>query len=233
MKRRDLLVALVTPTIAGGCVQPVAPVLRPPPGGPTADAMYPPIGARWKLRTTERELLRETVVDRDFTAVPADLNGVRGYGLASPGRVRVLNAATFNTIGSTENGRVATVASPEVGPFSWPLWVGKSWDTTYTFTDFIYGQHWPVARSHATITAFENVTVPAGTFSAFRIEQETGIGSESSGGFRTQGVPGIGAWETWWYAPGPKIIVKNMIVRRGSNYRGGARITSDLLTVPV
>jgi len=207
-------------------------VLGPPPGGPIAEATYPPPGARWKLRTTERTLFRETVLDRDFTAVPAELNGVRGYGLASPGHVRVLNAATFNTIGSTENGKVATVASPEIGPFSWPLWVGKSWDTTYTFTDFVYGQHWPVARSHATVTAFEDVTVPAGTFKAFRIEQETGIGSESSGGFRTMGVLGIGAYETWWYAPGPKIIVKNVIRRRGSNYRGSGVVTSHLLTVP-
>ncbi len=232
MQRRHLLQSLVLPAIAGGCVPPMAPPQRPPPGGLTADAAYPPVGARWRVRVAERVLFQESATDQAVTASAIDFKGRPGYGLASPTVTKVLDPATFNTFGTIEGGRVAKIFDIEAGPFSWPLWVGKSWSATYSYTDLVYGRFWGDARSEAYVVALENVAVPAGTFQAFRIEYRGGLGTDSSGSRHTPGLPGIESHDTYWYAPAARLVVKSVVERIGTNYRGAGRTTTELLGMP-
>lgn len=234
MQRRQLLQALVVPMLADGCTVPGGPSAdaRPPAGAVTAGAAYPPIGAKWNVRVTEAGLFHSTVKDKEITAVPVTFEQRRGYGLASPTATKVLDPVTFSPIGTIKGGRVAVVDSPDTGLFSWPLWVGKSWGTTYTHADRLYGAVWGPAESQARVVALEDVTVPAGTFKAFRIEYLGGIGSSVTGGRRNPGSPGFETRDTYWYAPGPKMIVKSEVVRLGTNYRFAARTTTELLNTP-
>ena len=232
MKRRRLLKVLLIPMLAAGCTPPAGQSPQPSVGAEAVNAAYPAIGARWRVRVTEREFFRETVEDRDITATAVDFLGRRGYGMMSPTITIVRDPATFNVIGTVQGGKAATTYTPEAGPFSWPLWVGKSWEATYSFTDFVYGRVWPVAKSRARVAAIEDITVPAGTFKAFRIEYSGGIGTESVPTRRNPGNAGIESNDVYWYAPGAKIVVKSVVERLGSHYRGAGRTTSELLSPP-
>jgi hypothetical protein len=232
MRRRVMLQALSL--LAGGCAAPGGEVVSQPAAGSiTAGAAYPPVGARWKVRVTEAGFFHKTVNDRDVIATSVDFNGRRGYGLASLTTTKVLDPATFNPIGLLKDGKVVVVDVPNSGRFSWPLWVGKAWSATTSHTDFSYGESWPSTESDAWVAAFEDVAVPAGTFKAFRIEYQGGIGSSVPDSW-LNGVGRLGfeSNDIYWYAPGPKVIVKSEVVRLSRNYQWPGRTTVELLSVP-
>jgi hypothetical protein len=63
--------------------------------------------------------------------------------------------------------------NPSSGRLSFPLFVGKQWDASYTMPNSTYldanGHRFPGRVIHAQIVSYEKVTVPAGTFDAFKI----------------------------------------------------------------
>jgi len=235
MRRRSLLQALVIPMLSEGCAAPGgAPprAVQPTAGTLQVGAAYPPIGARWQVRVTETGLFHRSVDDRDITATPVDFEGRRGYGLASVTATRVLDPATFNPIGTLRDGKVVVVDTPAKSLFSWPLWVGKSWDAANAHADRSYGESWPPSKSQTRVAGIETVTVPAGTFEAFRIEYHGGMDSAFQGGRKNPGRPGFESSGTYWYAPVPKLIVKSDSLRLAENYRWAGRTTSELLSTP-
>ncbi len=60
------------------------------------------------------------------------------------------------------------VFTPHSGLYSYPLFVGRQWETTYTFTST--SGEVSNRTKKARITGWQKVTVPAGTFEAFKIE---------------------------------------------------------------
>jgi len=234
MRRRDFLQA--SAMLAAGCAPPGGPPPAPsgPPGGAiTATAGYPPIGAKWKVRMTRTGLFHSSVDESEITAATLNFNGRPGYGLVGPSATIVLEPATFNRTGMLENGRIALTDSPDNGVFSWPLWVGKEWQGTSVHADSNRGEIWPSAEFNARVAAIENVTVPAGTFMAFRVEYEGGIGSSVPDNWRDPvGRPGFETREIHWYAPAPKLTVRSDIERLNSHWRGAGRTTTELLGVP-
>jgi hypothetical protein len=235
MRRRHLLQAFAFPMAAGGCATGMAPSPRadqPPAGAVTANAAYPPIGAKWAVRITERRLLQSSTEDRGITAAAVAFDGQRGYGLVSARLTCVLDPSTFNPIGTLVDGNVAITERPYAALFSWPLWVGKTWRATCYRADRVYGGAWPAAQSDTRVAAFENVVVPAGRFDAFRIEFVGGIGSDAQSTPQAPGLPGFGTRETHWYAPGPKLIVKSEITRASTSYLWGGRTSAALISAP-
>ena len=231
MRRRHVLNAAFLPLLAGGCVAPIAPS-GPPPGATTAQAAYPVAGARWRVRVSGSDATNGGVEERDITAAPIDFNGGRDYGLVGPQRTVALDPVTFNAGGSIVGGRMASLFAPSEGPFLWPLWVGKSWDTRYAFTDFVYGRVWPAARGFGRVAALEDVTVPAGTFRAYRIDYRGGVGTQTPANFRGSSDLGIETRETHWYAPDARLIVKSVVERSGSHFRGAGRTVTELASTP-
>ena len=101
-------------------------------------------------------------------------------------------------VGCLKDGSVLARHAPHDFRYSWPLHVGKSWQETTTWVDNItnfkdtYTIDWMV-------TGWEEVTVPAGTFMAYRVER--------------------GDWPlTLWYAPELMLTVKATLGGGDSGY---------------
>lgn len=110
------------------------------------------------------------------------------------------------------------LAEPSAKPWRvWPLAVGKQWsiDMDYVRPDRTTGN----LKQDARVVAYEEVTVPAGKFMAFKIEQDGYI--RTSTGFNGRMV------ETFWYAPAARADVKH--VRRVANND----FTRELVKYPV
>lgn len=101
----------------------------------------------------------------------------------------------------------------------WPLEVGKKWayEEDWTRDDGVTGD----TKQDAAVVAYEEVTVPAGKFMAFKIEHR-GWYRTSRGGSGKQ-------HDTYWYAPDVNADVKhirddgwNMYTRELITYKRGA-----------
>jgi hypothetical protein len=111
----------------------------------------------------------------------------------------------------------AYVAEPSSKPWRvWPLAVGKQWpvDVDYVRPDRSTGN----LKQDARVVGYEEVTVPAGKFMAFKIEHDGYV--RTSTGFNGRIV------DTFWYAPEARADVKH--VRRVAN----SDFTRELVKYP-
>ena len=84
--------------------------------------------------------------------------------------------------------------NPHDGSLEFPIYIGKSWQHHYTKT---IGNDVAQRSKWVEVAAYEKITVPAGTFWAFRIEMtDQRLG-------RT-----LPLYETHWYAPAVKFYIK-------------------------
>jgi hypothetical protein len=102
----------------------------------------------------------------------------------------------LNWIGSFAEGRELESAEPCIRVFKWPLRIGKKWDSSYTLRDYSQGIHVSTSKVAMNIRTYEEVTVPAGTFEALRIQAGE---------------------ETFWYAPSIGWVVKEQIEAYGKD----------------
>jgi hypothetical protein len=87
--------------------------------------------------------------------------------------------------------------------FDYPLEVGKSWTKSSSIR--IYAANRTIPFSYTgKVEAYENVTVPAGTFKAFRIHWTDTLGND----------------EILWFSPKLGIFVKEHLVRTAKNASG-------------
>ena len=66
----------------------------------------------------------------------------------------------------------------------------------------------------ATVKAYEHITVPGGSFAAFRIESTTKSVGDTA--------PPLSA--TYWYAPAAKAVIKYQAETRGLRIEGGCSV---------
>jgi DUF3108-like len=91
---------------------------------------------------------------------------------------------------------------PPMG-FDWPLEVGKTSTRNYRLTIHAKNQTVPFQLTQK-VEAYEDVTVPAGTFKAFKISSSSTLGEESM----------------YWYSPELGIFVKQILTRTAKNTAG-------------
>ena len=123
-------------------------------------------------------------------------------------------------IGCTKDGKVLASVSPYHGRFNWPLEVGKTWRTRYFWTDKVLHPDWSGSSwQDWAVVAWEEVTVPAGTFMAYKV-------------VRTKG-----SWETasedvdiQWYAPELQTAIKSVWHRSPNDGYGGAEHMWELVS---
>lgn len=101
---------------------------------------------------------------------------------------------------------------PPVG-WEYPLSVGKTWTTSYRITNHVTKRTTPYDLS-CKVESYGDVTVPAGTFKAFKIACTTTIGTE----------------ETFWNSPELGIFVKTSLRRSDSSPFGPGTQDSELVS---
>lgn len=186
---------------------------EPPSGSARFDFAAPVVGSKSVYRITDHQAggTREetrTVVDISYP-------GRTVLGLSDGTDVRVLDRATGNWLATLRQGTERFSASPDDGTFSWPLWIGKSWMASYTYNDRERGRSWNPVVSWWKVAAYEDVTVPAGTFKALRFESSPGTNNAT----RT----------TFWYSPEARVLIKRVYERTTDHYLGYGRFTTELV----
>ncbi len=159
------------------------------------------VGDTWVWREVDN---RTQLEDGKPTRTVVKVNGILKF-FAGTHKYRISNA--FLGKPSSKPWRV------------WPLEVGKQWvfDRDWVRADGVTGN----TKQDAKVVAYEEVTVPAGKFMAFKIEYR-GWYRNSGGGSGKQD-------DTYWYAPDVNADVKhirddgyNMYTRELISYKPGA-----------
>ena len=133
------------------------------------------------------------------------------------------DVATASYAACLKDGKLLSAASPHDGRFKWPLQVGNTWRSRHQFIDKVLHPDWsgPSWQRFA-VLAWEEVTVPAGTFAAYKVARTDGN------------------WDTVkeeeyviWYAPEPQLIVKLINTRSPRNGYGASEQSWELLSYDV
>lgn len=179
---------------------------------PGATAGFPPPGTKYVIEHKDsagkvRRLPATVMEEGVFEGKPV-------YQATDGSTVIVLDKATRNSIATLKDGKLIWKFTPHEGTYAWPLEVGKTWTATYAAEDPVRKRKWDRVREHWTVAAYEEVTVPAGTFKAFRLESTPGENS--------------GVRKTLWYAPEIHLFVKRVSERGPNHFQGPGKDTFEL-----
>jgi len=97
--------------------------------------------------------------------------------------------------------------------WEWPLEVGKSWTREQRMTIHAAKRTIPYQLTQK-VEAYEDVTVPAGTFKAFKMSTVTSLGDEN----------------LIWYSPSHGIFIKQILKRTAKNAQGPGTREFELLS---
>ena len=110
-------------------------------------------------------------------------------------------------------GKATMVFDPPVG-YQWPLQVGKTWTSKHTATTPATGRSVPLEVNWK-VEAWEDVTVPAGTFKTYKVVTTNNFGEV----------------ETRWTAPGTGIVLaKRLVTRPATHPQGAGELEAVLLS---
>ncbi len=183
---------------------------EPPADAVKADIGFPSVGTKWETKTVNNKgrawAITHTVLGE------GTYKGTPVYRVSDGVNIRMFDKATRNWIAKVRAGTERSAASPYHPVYSFPLWVGKSWIAGYTYYDRDRGRTFFDVPWRAKVTAYEDVTVPVGTFKAFKLEG---------------GDPG-GRHDVW-YSPELKVNVKTIGERFPSHYRGPGKWTTEVI----
>lgn len=181
------------------------------PGAMTAEVGFPAVGTKWVGRIIPQKgptvTLTYTVIeDSVFESKPV-------HRIVGGADTYLYDVATGNMTATLRQGKEVTSTTPHDGTLSWPLYLGKTWTATYTYNDRLQGMTVGPVNSEYRVVAYENVTVPAGTWKAFKIESE----APSS------------AFSTVWYVPDIKLIVKRINETAIGNPLGRTKLVYEII----
>jgi hypothetical protein len=123
----------------------------------------------------------------------------------------------------TADGAWPAILTPDDKPiFSWdppigydfPLEVGKTWTKSYRITIHAISQTFPFDNT-VKVEAYEDVTVPAGTFKVFKISGSDTLGNES----------------VTWFSPELGFVIKRIERRTAMNPFGPGTQESELISL--
>ena len=173
------------------CATPAAELpTEPPPVPVKAEVGFPAVGTKWVGRIVPQS---GPTVTLTYTVIEDSVHESQPVHRVVAGTdTYMYDVATSNMIATLRLGKEVTSTAPHDGTFSWPLYVGKTWTATFTFNNRLQGMTVGPVHVEYRVTAYEDVTVPAGSWKAFKIESEAASN----------------VFSTIWYAPDIKLIVK-------------------------
>ena len=194
--------SLAMTLVLGGCAQ-----MTPSP----AKYVVPPLGSSWVSERSD---------SGSFGSTSSQVTTRRGEQTWQGERVTTMETAGFAALLNDKGGVVAfasgdkPVFSFDPAPgFVYPLEVGKTLTTDHQVTSYPSKRSGPMQVIQK-VEAYEDVTVPAGTFKAFRISWSESIGNEN----------------TYWISPETGITVKSILVRTAKWGSGPGKRESQLVS---
>jgi hypothetical protein len=161
----------------------------------------PPLGSAWV--TTRQDT-------GSYGSGSGEVNGRRGERMYQGAPVITFEAAGGTIIANQQgswfgmfNGEAPVLTWDPPLHWQWPLEVGKSWTRKQSMTVY------PAKRTISydltqKVEAYEDVTVPAGTFKAFKVSTKTSLGDDNLA----------------WYSPEHGIFVKQSLKRTATHAQG-------------
>ena len=150
-----------------------------------------------------------------WTHAPATWQGqpVIAFGAPQAG-VALHDPASFATRAMlSADGKPVMAFDPPID-YAWPLTVGQTWSTQYAVTLYPSGAKVPMKRDFK-VEGFEDVTVPAGTFKAWKLSWKDSTGET----------------ETRWISPAQGIAtVKRHVERPATHAQGPGVLDAELLS---
>lgn len=196
--------------------RPVTTAAALPANAPRVEAFVPPkVGTKLVYRTLSHQ---GTTSETTWIVGERTYQGKSALAAATPDEsvIRLYDPATghwFANLG--KDGKPIWETSPPMQRFQWPLVVGARWSTNYAYYDRRSGQSWSPIVEGWTVESVENVTVPAGTFKAFRLQSSPLRNSAFT--------------HTYWYAPELGTFVKDVIVRSRDHSAGYGKFETELI----
>ncbi len=144
---------------------------------------------------------------------------IRDPGAACDGETHALwDAKTSNWVACLADGEMLAGVEPHAARFAWPLQVGNKWRWSERWVDRVLHPEWSGTYwNEHEVLAYEEVTVPAGTFMAFKVA--------------TTRVQDDTWYETNWYAPEPAVNIKAEWGRTDKNGYGRMEGMWELVSI--
>jgi hypothetical protein len=150
-----------------------------------------------------------------WTHAPTTWQGKPAILFSAPQQVSsVHDPAGFAVLANVSaDGKPLMSFDPPVD-YVWPLAVGKAWTTQYTVTVHATGAKLPLRRDYR-VEAFETVTVPAGSFKAWKVSWKDSTGET----------------ETRWFSPEAGLAtIKRRVDRPATHPQGAGVLDGELVS---
>ena len=175
----------------------------------------PPVGSTWTSTSHNTGSYGSETTHASSKVSERMWEGQRVALMQSAEGAVIVNPDGTNPATFTPNGELFMTYDPPIG-YAFPLVVGKSWTSSHKITMHKTDKIIPLNVTWK-IEAYEEVTVPAGTFKAFKISWSDGSGNET----------------TRWFVPELGVNVKQILTRtaKSANGPGTREIEFDSLTI--
>jgi hypothetical protein len=178
--------ALAAALVAGGCAM----------MEPKAERyVTPPLGSTWTQAQRNTGSYGTGSVNVPVKSAERIWEGKRVAAFSSPQQVILANPDGSWPAMLAPDDKPVLSYDPPIG-FEWPLEVGKTWTKNYRMTNHATKQTTSFDSTWK-VEAYEDVTVPAGTFKAFKISYSSTLGEQN----------------VWWYDPQLGVFVKQSLRR--------------------
>lgn len=177
-----------------------------------AELGFPSVGTTW-VRKIVVHGEGKTITRTDTVLEEATHGGRPVYRISDGTKIRLYDKATGNWTANVREGMELQVASPYVATYAFPLWEGKIWQARFTYKDRERERTFFDVPWLGRVMAYEEVSVPAGTFKTFKVE----------------GTDLNGVQLVMWYAPKLNTIVRSIFERLPDHYLGPEKFTSELI----
>ena len=162
-----------------------------------------PAGMSWVNEQRDSGSFGNASAEVPSEMVEVDWDGRKVRGVRTPEGTLLLNP-TGEWMGIMGKDNQLAVSWDPPLSFQWPLEVGKSWD--FRFAMKVGDRVIPV-EGRQSVEGFEDVTVPAGTFKAYRLRATDNLGNEN----------------VTWFSPDLRIFIKRDLQRTDKHPQGPGR----------
>lgn len=173
----------------------------------------PPVGATWMSARRDTGSYGAGSMQLPGRYLGTQLwQGRQLIGFESPDGTILANSETGEFWAVVKGGSPLITWEPPIG-WNWPLEVGNTWTKSTRLTNHVTKQTMALTYTQK-VEAYEDVTVPAGTFKAFRVSTANSTGDDN----------------VQWFSPDLGIFVKSILKRTAKHSQGAGTREIELVS---